>query len=74
MRKKSRRKKKLTRHHIKNTVRKGTNDPENIILLKSERHEAWHTIFHNLDFLEAAALLIRANRMLKRRGYEDNMY
>ena len=70
MGKKSRRKKKLTRHHIQNRVRKGTDDPENIILLKSEKHECWHTIFHNLDFIEAAKLLIRADRMLKRRKDE----
>jgi len=65
--KKKRRKRKLTRHHVVNRFRGGTSSPENIIMLKNERHEIWHTLFRNLDFLEVANLLIRADRMLKRR-------
>lgn len=65
--KKKRRKRKLTRHHVQNSFRGGTDSPENIIMLKNERHEIWHILFHNLDFLEVANLLIRADRILKRR-------
>ena len=71
--KKKRRARKLTRHHIINRFRGGTSSPENIILLKNERHEIWHILFHNLDFLEAANLLIRADRMLKRKEIKWEM-
>lgn len=59
--KKKRRSRKLTRHHIRNTVRGGDNSPENIIMLKNEKHECWHTLFHNLSFLEVAMLLVRTH-------------
>ena len=69
--KKKRRSRKLTRHHVVNTVNGGLTTPDNIIMLKNERHEIWHILFHNLDFLEVANLLIRADKMLKRRYRND---
>jgi len=53
--------KKLTRHHDHNTVRGGDNSPENIILLKSDKHDAWHLLFRNMSFLEIAKLLLRTH-------------
>lgn len=49
------------RHHIKNKCRGGTNDPKNIILLDTEKHKAFHFLFGNMDFLQAAALLQKAH-------------
>ena len=65
--KKKRRARKLTKHHVTNTVNGGLTTPDNIIMLRNEKHQCWHEIFGNLDFLEAANLLIRADRRLKRR-------
>ena len=59
--KKKRRARKLTRHHIINTVRGGDNSPENIIFIKNERHQAWHLLFNNMSFLEIAMLLVRTH-------------
>jgi len=63
MRKKNKRKNKLTRHHIKNTVNGGLTTPENIIKLKNEKHQYFHSIFHNLTFLQSARLLLRTHNM-----------
>ena len=51
------------KHHIKNKCRGGQDDPQNIILLDTERHKAYHFLFGNLDFLEAASLLKRAQSL-----------
>ena len=55
------------RHHIKNKVRGGKRTPDNMILLDEYRHSAYHLLFSDKTFLEAARLLIRADRMIKRR-------
>jgi len=60
-----------SKHHVVNKINHGTNSPENIIRLKIYKHQIWHRIFHNMSFLEAAELLIRADRMLKRRRYDS---
>lgn len=54
---------KRNKHHIVNKCRNGLNIPENIILLDTERHKAFHLLFGNMDFLEAANLLTRAYRI-----------
>jgi len=59
--KKKRRAGKLTKHHIHNTVRGGDNSPENIIFIKNEKHQSWHTLFRNMSFLEIAMLLVRTH-------------
>jgi len=61
----SKKSRKLTRHHVVNKVDKLNYNPENIILLRNEKHSCWHEIFRNLTFLEAARLLIRADKILK---------
>ena len=64
MRKKKRKKKrKLTRHHNINRCRGGKCTPENIIMLKNEKHQCWHEIFGNLTFAEAGRLLLRVSKM-----------
>ena len=59
-----------SRHHVVNRVNQGTTTPENIIRLRIEKHWMWHIIFHNLSFLEASELLLRADKILKGRHYE----
>lgn len=61
---KARRYKKLTRHHVLPKCR-GGGDERNIIRLRKEKHEAWHTLFGTMTFQEAAELLLRADRTLK---------
>ena len=65
------RKKNRSRHHVVNVCRGGMSTPENIISLSIKRHRLWHTLFHNMTFLEVAELLLRADHMLKRRSYEQ---
>jgi len=66
MSKKSKRKK-LTRHHNINRHNGGTDEIENIIMLRNERHEHWHIVFGNKTFAEAGRLLLRIDKMKKRR-------
>ncbi len=44
------------KHHIKPKVFGGTREPSNLILLDENRHAAYHLIFHNMSFIEAARL------------------
>ena len=62
------RKRLRSRHHIVNHCNGGTATPENIISLTVEHHRAFHLLFRNLSFIEVAELLLRADRMLKRRS------
>jgi len=66
MGKKYRRNRKMTRHHIKNACNGGKNVPRNIIYLRKEKHDCWHTIFQNKTFEQAAAMLLRASKMKRR--------
>ena len=70
MKKKHRRKKKLTKHHIVNKIDKLSHEPRKIIMLRNEKHQCWHAIFKNLTFLEAARLLIRADNLKKGTHYK----
>jgi len=55
------------RHHILAKSRGGRRNPENLILLDETKHSAFHLIFGNRTFEEAARLLLRAAK-LKRGG------
>ena len=57
---------KMVRHHIKNRCRGGKSTPSNLLKLDSERERAWHFIFKNLSFVEAAELLLRTDKMKKK--------
>lgn len=67
-----RRSNKLTKHHLLAEARGGNNRPENILFLKREKHDTWHTLFGNMSLEEAINLLQRTKRMkdaLKHKGY-----
>jgi len=57
------------KHHIKPKVFGGTREPSNLILLDENRHAAYHLIFHNMSFIEAARLLVRTYNMKKGTHY-----
>lgn len=62
------RSRRLNRHHIKNKCKGGGNGPENIILLDTERHKAFHFLFGNMSFTEVAELLLRVDSLKKAMG------
>ncbi len=49
------------RHHILAKSRGGRATEENLICLDENRHAAYHLLFHNLTFKEAAQVLMRAH-------------
>ena len=55
------------RHHNLAKQRGGRKEPTNMILLDEYRHSAYHLLFGNRTFKEAARVLLRASRMLERR-------
>lgn len=57
------------RHHLLNKVRGGDCSPENLLVLKKTKHEAWHTLFKNSDPEYIIAVL---ERMMKMKGYRRN--
>jgi hypothetical protein len=59
------------KHHIKAKSRGGTFAPFNLILLDENRHAAFHLLFGNRDFGEAAQVLLRADRIKK--GERDGL-
>jgi hypothetical protein len=66
------RKGRKNRHHIKAKSLGGTYSPKNLILLDENRHAAFHLLFNNMDFKDAAALLLRADRM--KSGIDETDY
>ena len=50
-------------HHILARVRGGKRKASNMILLDERRHSAFHLLFGEKTFLEAARILIRADRI-----------
>ena len=50
---------KFNRHHIKAKSQGGSTKPNNIAIMDTRRHQAYHLLFGNLSFREAAALLLR---------------
>jgi len=61
------RKGRRNRHHIKAKARGGVKKPENMFLFDENRHSAFHLLFGNRNFKEASAVLLRADRMKKRK-------
>ena len=61
------RKGRRNRHHIKAKARGGVKKPENMFLFDETRHAAFHLLFGNRNFKEASAVLLRADRMKKRK-------
>ena len=57
------RKGRKNRHHNKAKSRGGTRTPKNLFLLDENRHAAFHLIFSNRIFIEAAKVLVRAHNM-----------
>jgi len=53
-------------HHITNRVNGGGSEPSNLLLFDREREKAFHFIFGNKSFEEAAELLLRTCRAKKR--------
>lgn len=52
----------IIKHHILNRCRGGSNKEHNLLSFDSEREKAWHFLFQNLSFKEAAELLLRCDR------------
>jgi len=61
------RKGRKNRHHIQPKSRGGIKKPENMFLFDETRHAAFHLLFGNRNFKEASAVLLRADRMKKRK-------
>ena len=57
------RKKRMTRHHLRNRVNGGTSEPENLLILSQEKHNLLHFIFKNFDLYEMILILIRTARI-----------
>ena len=53
----------FNRHHIKARSRGGNDYIGNLLLLDDMRHAAFHLLFGNMTFTEAAALLLRADKI-----------
>lgn len=61
-----RRKKKITRHHLKSRFNGGGDQAWNILKLKAERHSIWHRLFGHKEIPEIIKLLERVQRMKDR--------
>ena len=59
------------KHHIKAKSHGGSYQPCNLIILDENRHAAFHLLFGNRDFEEAAYVLLRAHKM--KRGESDGL-
>lgn len=62
-RKYRKRKGRKNKHHNVPKCRNGANTVENLINLDENRHDAFHLLFGTRTFVEAARILLRANRM-----------
>jgi hypothetical protein len=58
----------FNRHHIKAKSQGGSSKPSNIVRMDIRRHQAYHLLFGNLSFREAADLLLR---LCDIKGQED---
>jgi len=56
---------KFNKHHLSPKSRGGQSIESNLLRMDISRHNAWHLIFHNLSFEEAAELLLRVVRAKK---------
>jgi hypothetical protein len=50
------------KHHILPKSRDGGNEPENLLLLKVQKHQAFHYLFGDRTIEEAIELLLRVHR------------
>lgn len=50
------------RHHLQAKSLGGKNTPQNLLLIKIERHRAWHDLFGLLNLEEVIQLLQRLQR------------
>lgn len=51
------------KHHLKNKSKGGGDEKSNLLLIKIERHKAWHILFKNLSLDEVIELLQRVKRL-----------
>ncbi len=58
------------RHHLTPKCRGGGNEPDNLLLIRLERHDLYHKIFGTRTLDETIALLCRLRR-LKGRQRKD---
>lgn len=63
----------FSHHHIWNKVNGGTKEPENMLLLKQEKHNLLHILFGNLDFYDIILLLIRTAKLKHYEKINPNM-
>ena len=50
------------RHHLKNKCDGGSNSKRNLLLIHTDRHKNWHSVFGNADLDTVIRLLIRLRR------------
>ena len=60
---KHKKKSRRNHHHLIPRCRGGSDSPDNILLIKAERHDLWHKIFGVRTLDEVIELLIRLKRM-----------
>ena len=61
----------FNRHHLLPRSRGGGMQQQNLLIMDTTRHKAFHVLFGNMTFDEAAALLVRCAEM-KRRSHANN--
>lgn len=62
------RSKHFVKHHNVNRCRGGNSTEENLIVLEKNREKAWHFLFNNLTFGEVALLLLRVEKMKRKKA------
>lgn len=56
----------FNRHHLLARSRGGGMQQQNLLIMDTTRHKAFHVLFGNMTFEEAAALLVRCAEMKRR--------
>lgn len=73
----SKRKNKLSRHHLLARSRGGDSNPYNILMLWRKKHDCWHTLFGNKTLDEIIEIMCRVRsikaRQRRQHGNEDNV-
>ena len=59
------RRRRFVKHHIRNRIFGGTKTQSNLIRMDEEREKAFHFLFHNFTFQQAAQILLRVDRLKK---------
>jgi hypothetical protein len=65
-----RRSRRFNRHHLINRCRGGNASEQNILIMDTNRHAAWHLLFRNSDFVQVARLLLRCYEMKTKKSYQ----